>query len=145
MLSSLSQSNSLIRRFSIQVRVGLPTEKDRRRILKCLLQGIDHTITWTEFKKISLKLEDWTGSDLEKVVREAAMAPIRECIRLAAKASRSKNKNPRETLLKGFENLRPVNLDDLEQAIQFVAPKAWLDNEDNSSSEGYSSDDNSCE
>jgi SpoVK/Ycf46/Vps4 family AAA+-type ATPase len=85
---------------------------------------------------------DWTGSDLEKVVREAAMAPIRECIKSATKATRSRDATSKQTLLRSFQNLRPVDVQDLEKAIHFVAPKAWLDNEDDST-DGYSSDDNS--
>lgn len=125
--------------------MGLPTEKDRRRILKRLFNGIDHTITRSQFKQVAREMGDWAGSDLGKVAREAAMAPVRECISTAARSARSSLDDPataaKEMLLRGFEAIRPVTHQDLQRAINFVAPEKWLDHK----SDDDSSDDESCD
>ncbi len=75
---------ALIRRFGVQVQVGLPTAKDRRKMLKQSMKDIQHTITKKQFLDLSLITDGWSGSELKNLSREAAMAPVRECIRSAA-------------------------------------------------------------
>eukprot|EP00536_Pseudo-nitzschia_multiseries_P002180 jgi/Psemu1/182982/e_gw1.29.141.1 len=75
---------ALIRRFAIQVPVGLPTAKDRKKILKENMKDIEHTIDKRQFSQLALVTDGWSGSDLQSLAREAAMAPVRECIRRAA-------------------------------------------------------------
>jgi SpoVK/Ycf46/Vps4 family AAA+-type ATPase len=75
---------ALIRRFAVQVQVGLPKAKDRKKMLKKSMEDINHTITKKQFSDLSLITDGWSGSDLQSLAREAAMAPVRECIRRAA-------------------------------------------------------------
>ncbi len=79
---------ALIRRFALQLQVGLPNSKDRRNMLKRSMKGIDHTITNKQLSEISSITDGWSGSDLQSLAREAAMAPVRECIRRAAQLKR---------------------------------------------------------
>ena len=81
---------ALIRRFAIQVPVGLPTARDRKKILKRNMKDIEHTINKKQFSDLSLVTDGWSGSDLQSIAREAAMAPVRECIRRAALLKRRK-------------------------------------------------------
>jgi len=53
-------------------------------MLKKSMEEIEHTITKKEFWKLSSMTDGWSGSDLQSLAREAAMAPLRECIRRAA-------------------------------------------------------------
>ncbi len=130
---------ALLRRFAIRVLIGLPTHRDRRKIISRLLVGIEHDITVQQLKELSVSLEGWSGSDLESVTREAVMAPVRECLRSAAimktKARKISNKMisndknyqnldrgvevARNELLNRFQNLRPVSIHDFELAISF--------------------------
>ena len=128
---------ALLRRFSIRVLVGLPSHRDRRRILSRLLEEIENTITPADLKDLAVATEGWSGSDLESVAREAVMAPIRECIRSAAvlkmkarkaalgrkkqTASNDSNENDaaRDELLNQFSKLRPVTMQDFQEAISF--------------------------
>jgi SpoVK/Ycf46/Vps4 family AAA+-type ATPase len=134
---------ALLRRFSIRVHVGLPNVRDRRKIISKFLSELDHTITKTQLKEIALATEGWSGCDLESLAREAAMAPIRECLRSAAMLKRRARKmeqqggdelrqelkkksvdadeEARDMLLRDFRQLRPVSLDDFEDAFEF-----WL-------------------
>ena len=93
---------ALIRRFAVQAQVGLPKAKDRKKMLKKSMVDIEHTITKKQFSDLSLITDGWSGSDLQSLAREAAMAPVRECIRRAAllkrrrlfsRGMRGKNKN----------------------------------------------------
>lgn len=128
-------------------------------MLRRFLQGIDNTLSAEELDSISLETEGWSGSDLESLTREAAMAPVREGIRLAAllkrrnamsrqKSDTSTNRRPggnrpigrdgsRKDLLQQFSKLRPVCIQDFRDAIAFWAynqananPRCWLDYEE---------------
>lgn len=140
---------ALLRRFAIRVLVGLPSERDRRKIIARLLVNIDHNLTPNELKQLAKDTEGWSGSDLESVSREAVMGPIREVLRKAAvlksKATSSSQAVHREqvsedeeetndlklnsddnyqaiardALLNGFQNLRPVCVEDFQNAISF--------------------------
>ena len=132
---------ALLRRFVVQMHIGLPTKRDRKRILTRLLIGIDHTITDQHLSYIAKRTDQWSGSDLESLARDAVMAPVRECLRRAAimkkKAKQSgKHKSDdssqitreivtsegndivRDCLLNGFKNLRSVCMKDFEGALQ---------------------------
>ena len=132
---------ALLRRFGIRVHVGLPGAHDRRRILRRLLKGVEHSLTKETLQGIADTLEGYSGSDLESLTREAAMAPVRECIRAAALKKRQARKSEqsggdssregdfkrtdphqqaRDSLLSGFQTMRPVCLDDFEAAADFL-------------------------
>jgi SpoVK/Ycf46/Vps4 family AAA+-type ATPase len=137
---------ALLRRFGIRVLVGPPTKRNRKKMLSRFLEGIDTDITRTQLDSIAVATDGWSGSDLESMTREAAMAPIRECIRYAAKQKRlvvrekeqrggdSSGQNDddhptmtaidpdteaRDNFLEHFRSLRPVSLDDFESAMAF--------------------------
>ena len=138
---------ALLRRFAVRVLVGLPTRKDRKKIIRRLLSDVEHSITSPQLNELALATEGWSGSDLEHVTREAVMAPVRECLRAAAvlkkKASReaimqkrsgvdsaqktdeqkmaeeAQHNATRESLLNGFRNLRAVSSKDFEDGIAF--------------------------
>jgi SpoVK/Ycf46/Vps4 family AAA+-type ATPase len=133
---------ALIRRFSIQLRVGLPAKRDRSKIIRKHLSGIDDNISKSQLEEIALATDGWSGSELESLTREAAMAPIRECLRSAARVKRQAKKQEqkggdessqentgkvkdgdevaRTLLLDGFQNMRQVNFRDFEDAVAFI-------------------------
>ncbi|MGA0277173.1 MAG: AAA family ATPase [Candidatus Kariarchaeum pelagius] len=65
------------RRFQRRIYVPLPDEKARKIIFEINSRGIelDKSI---DFKKLSKITNDYTGSDIANICREAIMAPIRE-------------------------------------------------------------------
>jgi SpoVK/Ycf46/Vps4 family AAA+-type ATPase len=121
---------ALLRRFAVRVLVGLPSRKDRRKIIRRLLADVEHGITTAQLDELALATEGWSGSDLESMTREAVMAPVRECLRAAAilkkresqasqqtrdaKRSEDTQSANRESLLNSFRNLRPVSSGDFE-------------------------------
>jgi len=133
---------ALLRRFAVRVLVGLPTKKDRKKIIKRLLVDVEHSITSSQLNELALATEGWSGSDLESMTREAVMAPVRETLRIAAiakkkavqktssvssaqkteeqkKAEDAQHNAMRESLLNNFRNLRPVSSKDFEDGIAF--------------------------
>lgn len=128
---------ALLRRFAVRVLVGLPSRKDRKKIIQRLLLDVEHNISSTQLEKLAIATDGWSGSDLESMTREAVMAPVRECLRAAAIMKRMASKvvqrsrvdssqmhelkrvedvqnATREALLNNFRKLRPVSADDFE-------------------------------
>ena len=65
------------RRFQRRIYVPLPDEKARKIIFEINSRGIDLDKS-IDFKKLSKITNDYTGSDIANICREAIMAPIRE-------------------------------------------------------------------
>jgi SpoVK/Ycf46/Vps4 family AAA+-type ATPase len=135
---------ALVRRFAVRVCVGLPSNRDRKKILNRYLGDVAHNITRSQLDGVAAMTDGWSGSDLESLTREAAMAPIRECIRAAAllkrrirrgeqsgghssceedQADADHHEQARDTLLQHFKTLRQVNVQDFRDAIAF-----WMGN-----------------
>ena len=121
---------ALLRRFSIRILVGLPSCRDRNKLLEKLLEDIPHTLLRLDLHDLAMITDGWSGSDLEAITREAVMAPVRECLRRAAKLKRKSQKKlgeecvdsnelARNELLNGFQRLRAVTLQDFHDAISF--------------------------
>jgi len=140
---------ALVRRFSIRLVVGLPSLHHRRRIVKRFMKGIENSISKEQFGDIAAATDGWSGADLEHLTREAAMAPVRECIQIAALRKNRPRSCPKETrhdidpfpespqtkmacpswvhqenLLEHFRKLRRVNYQDFVNAIKF-----WMHNQ----------------
>ena len=62
---------ALLRRFAVRVLVGLPTRKDRKKIIKRLLLDVDHTLTGAQLDELAVATEGWSGSDLGKYHQRA--------------------------------------------------------------------------
>lgn len=124
---------ALIRRFGVRVFVGPPSLRDRKKMLLHHLHGIDHSLGPCDVQLLATATENWSGSDIQSMTREAAMAPVRECIRSAVvlrnRGMRSGEEkaliesNPdgeaRRTMIEGIQKLRPVSLDDFARAMDF--------------------------
>eukprot|EP00934_Nitzschia_sp_Nitz4_P003717 Nitzschia sp. Nitz4//scaffold2_size372955//159091//160464//NITZ4_000413-RA/size372955-snap-gene-0.27-mRNA-1//1//CDS//3329546748//3707//frame0 len=112
---------ALLRRFSVRVLVDVPTAQDRQEIFTRYLKGIEHSLTSDQLQALAMHTDGWTGSDLESLTREAAMAPIRECIRAVGKMQRSLRNSSNHNLQEKFLNLRPVCMHDFQLALEFIA------------------------
>ena len=141
---------ALLRRFAVRVLVGLPSRRDRRKIVRRLLADVEHSITSAQLDDLALATEGWSGSDLESMTREAVMAPVRECLRAAAILKKRESKASQrsgvdssqtqyatrsedatsatwESLLNSFRNLRPVSSGDFEVRQRLRSLWAKLD------------------
>ena len=160
---------AVLRRFAVRVLVGLPTKKDRKKIIKRLLSDVEHGITSSQLNELATSTDGWSGSDLESMTREAVMAPIRECLRSAAIAKRKASKlatqksgdavdsaqktdeqkkaddATRDSLLNNFRNLRPVSCKDFEDGIAFFLGAEDFGSPTNKQSHHYDSSSSSSE
>ena len=137
---------ALVRRFAVRVVVGLPSHRDRKRIVRRYLKGIENNISKRQLQELAAMTDGWSGSDLESLTREAAMAPVRECIRAAALLKRRRPRQQKgistsqdgavsvhsnsyedehDKILQQFRDLRSVTFEDFEEAIAF-----WATNHD---------------
>lgn len=131
---------ALLRRFGIRCFVGPPSYKHRRKMLQRALEGVSHTLQPSDFDLLANLTDKWSGCDLQNMTREAAMAPVRECIRAAVLrrkqaaqqeihdgASTHETNHPdreaHQMMMEGVQNLRPITLQDFAFAIDFVSMK----------------------
>ena len=128
---------ALLRRFGIRCFVGPPSYKHRRKMLQRALEGVSHTLQSSDFDLLANLTDKWSGCDLQNMAREAAMAPVRECIRAAVlrrkqaaqqetDGSTTQDHPDREAhqmMMEGVQNLRPITLQDFAFAIDFVSMK----------------------
>lgn len=128
---------ALLRRFGIQLEVGLPTRKDRQKMITRLLADIPHTLNHEELGVLAYITVDWSGSSLADLTRTAVMRPIHECLRKAAVLRRRSEKLEQrggdpsgqndvpqssdmaatKSLVEGVQNLRAVTIHDFRTAI----------------------------
>jgi SpoVK/Ycf46/Vps4 family AAA+-type ATPase len=74
-----------IRRFETRVYVGTPSSAvERIRLVQGFLQpgNVLHALQMHDLKEIAQWTEGWSGSDIESMCREAAMAPVRRAFPL---------------------------------------------------------------
>lgn len=129
--------SALLRRFGIQLEVGLPPLKDRKKMLIRHLKDIEHTLDDSDIHHLASMTEQWSGSSLESLAREACMFPIRECLHKAAVIRRRSQKREQQSgdvsgqsdcpespdvaanscLLESFQRIRQVTVDDFRRAI----------------------------
>lgn len=74
---------ALLRRFGIQLYVGLPKFEDRKEMIARFIGSVPNEVSPKGLEKIAKKTEGWSGSKLKNLAREAAMRPVHECMRNA--------------------------------------------------------------
>ena len=55
-----------------------PDEAARHDLLKKCLTEIKHSLKASDLKKLARQTENYSGSDLTQLAKEAALAPLRE-------------------------------------------------------------------
>jgi SpoVK/Ycf46/Vps4 family AAA+-type ATPase len=71
---------AVVRRFECKIYVGVPNLADRRKMLDFFLSGVDWELSDHELHEVSMMTESWSGSEIESLCREAAMAPLRDIL-----------------------------------------------------------------
>jgi SpoVK/Ycf46/Vps4 family AAA+-type ATPase len=136
---------ALKRRFGVQLPIDPPGTRERKEMILRQLDGIEYALSNDALNYFSGWLEGWTGSGLSSLVREAAMTPVRECLRKAAKMRKRPTRRNEQCggdtsvqeesagptdpdleaktyLLNAIKTLRPVSDQDFVQAIHFLQP-----------------------
>lgn len=100
--------SALLRRFEKRIHVPLPDKEAREEILKIHLEEGDLSSD-VDLTKIAEKTDGYSGSDLERLCREASMIPLREGEKT-------------DKLMDPDFNLRPLKMQDFEKALEGVSP-----------------------
>ena len=69
------------RRMPLQFHVGLPCTKQRIQILKLILNSSKHELEEKHFAEIANLTEDYSGSDLKELCRQALMIAVKDHLR----------------------------------------------------------------
>lgn len=59
------------------LRMRMPTAEERTQVLHMLLREVRHELTHSEMRDIASECDGYTGADMEVLVRDAAMEPVR--------------------------------------------------------------------
>lgn len=70
-------NEAFLRRVERRIHVGMPGRQERAHLLELLLRNVTHDITLEELEFIAKECEHFSGADLELLVRDAAMEPVR--------------------------------------------------------------------
>ncbi|GIX64957.1 uncharacterized protein BcabD6B2_43920 [Babesia caballi] len=71
--------SAIIRRFERRIYIPLPDLPARRALLELSLRDCEHQLTKEDLDEIARQTEGYSGSDLNVVVRDACMQPLRKC------------------------------------------------------------------
>ncbi|KAL0905872.1 hypothetical protein M5K25_024317 [Dendrobium thyrsiflorum] len=124
---------AIIRRFERRIMVGLPSVGSRELILKSLLSK-EKVEDGLEYRELAAMTEGYSGSDLKNLCTTAAYRPLRELIKqerqrelerkqqaegtdMSSDASEKEEKDGESPIV-----LRPLNMEDMRQAKNQVAP-----------------------
>lgn len=100
---------AILRRFEKRIFVDLPSEENRRQLLTHYIKQ-PHSLQKEEFQRLAEKMENFSGSDIKTLSKEAAMSIIRESIRHINKGNNN-----------GL-NLRKITYNDMQKALENIKP-----------------------
>lgn len=103
---------ALLRRLEKRIFVPLPSKEARNQMFQHLLQGrVDSGV---DPLGLADKTEGYSGSDIQVVCKEAAMAPVRKLLERLEKGEQNLS----------FNDVEPVTLPDIENALKRTKPSA---------------------
>ncbi|KAG8384966.1 hypothetical protein BUALT_Bualt04G0173100 [Buddleja alternifolia] len=104
------------RRLTKRLYIPLPTSEARSWIIMNLLEkdGL-FNLSKEDICAICKLTEGYSGSDMKNLVKDASMGPLREALKHGIEITKLKK-----------EDMRPVNLQDFEKALQEVRPSVSL-------------------
>ena len=96
------------RRFVRRQYIPLPEPETRVSQIKKLLAYQKHTLSEEDFAELEKLTAGFSGSDITALAKDLAMGPLRLLGELL--------------LLTPTEQIRPINLDDFKQSLQYIKP-----------------------
>ncbi|CAF0726560.1 unnamed protein product [Didymodactylos carnosus] len=98
--------NAALRRLPRRIYVQLPDKTTRTELLKNLL-GTEHNLTSDDIDYIASQTDNYSGSDLTALAKDAAMGPVRElCIEDLKKLS--------------LQRIRPISIQDFLESLKKI-------------------------
>ena len=106
--------DALIRRLTKRIYIPLPDASAKRYLIHRILDSssMKHNLTESDVSYIHDRTENYSGSDLSNLCREAAFGPVRDL---------------GDDILKASENdMRPIRLEDFESALNVIRPSVSI-------------------
>lgn len=72
---------ALRRRFQKRIYVPLPNHQERKLLFKLNIEGVETTITPHDLEEFATLSNNYSGSDISVVVRDALMKPVRNAMK----------------------------------------------------------------
>ncbi|KAG9395537.1 ATPase family associated with various cellular activities (AAA) [Carpediemonas membranifera] len=101
--------DAVLRRFPKRLLIPLPDAEGRRVMLNTMLRKQKHGLSKSDIAEIAQSTDNYSGSDLAGLAREAAFFPVRE-----VPAAKLKKLNEKD--------LRQINIEDFRKAMGAVRP-----------------------
>ncbi|EGR32599.1 hypothetical protein IMG5_076290 [Ichthyophthirius multifiliis] len=121
---------AMLRRLEKRILVPLPCEKAREEMIRQFLpQGFSNNLNYNE---ISMQLENYSGSDIKLLCKEAAMKPLRKLINnieMGDESQQKKNsKNQKTNNSNNIDQVKPdpVTQQDIQEALQTTKPSSFI-------------------
>ncbi|CAG5087793.1 Oidioi.mRNA.OKI2018_I69.PAR.g11636.t1.cds [Oikopleura dioica] len=103
---------AVLRRFPKRIMLPPPDDLARQQLISHSLKEVKHKLSETEIARLGQITEGYSGSDLTQLVKEAALAPIREL------SVDQVNK---------IKSFRPITFSDFTQAAKIIRPSTSVE------------------
>ncbi|KAF9400536.1 hypothetical protein BGX21_004086 [Mortierella sp. AD011] len=118
-------------RFDREIRMDVPGEKDRRKIIESLIKDMPHTLTDEELAMLARMTNGFVGADLEALCRESALGAVHRGIE-SASSRLDMTEAPRKTsvsvAMADFKRAFSTNAPSLQRGYSvIVEPVQWSD------------------
>ncbi|KAF9106666.1 hypothetical protein BGX29_008815 [Mortierella sp. GBA35] len=114
-------------RFDREIRMEVPGESDRAKIISGLIRDMPHTLTETELNSLARMTNGFVGADLEALCRESALSAVHREIASGRAMSISSGSSVKVTLA-DFKKAFKMNAPSLQRGYGVVVePVRWTD------------------
>ncbi|KAG0023672.1 hypothetical protein BGZ80_008586 [Entomortierella chlamydospora] len=119
-------------RFDREIRMDVPGEKDRRKIIESLIKDMPHTLTDEELAMLARMTNGFVGADLEALCRESALGAVHRNIESASSSGLDMAETLRKTsvsvAMADFKRAFSTNAPSLQRGYSVVVdPVQWSD------------------
>ncbi|KAF9196842.1 hypothetical protein BGZ50_005916 [Haplosporangium sp. Z 11] len=115
-------------RFDREIRMEVPKEADRARIIKGLIKDMPHTLTESEINKLARMTNGFVGADLEALCRESALGAVHRNIISGKSMTIGATDETTKVVMADFKKAFSANAPSLQRGFGvMVEPVQWTD------------------
>jgi len=105
---------AILRRFESKIYVGKPNAQERIEMIHKFLDNISHQLKQEDILEISQLTELWSGSEIENIIRDTCMKPIRKIFHTQNQSNYNNinNSNNNNNCFPSIIKLDPVTIQD---------------------------------
>ncbi|KAF9427379.1 hypothetical protein BGZ76_002362, partial [Entomortierella beljakovae] len=115
-------------RFDREIRMDVPGEKDRLKIIESIIKDMPHTLTDEELAMLARMTNGFVGADLEALCRESALGAVHRNIESISAKGSSAEKSTVSVTIEDFKRAFSTNAPSLQRGYGVVVePVKWTD------------------